>query len=238
MSKKLIDGVNDVLSKALVLKSTNRLTSLTNSGKQGFIDNAIASWNEAVDEIYSKSKVLRPDQGSEDTITLVTGVREYELPCDLIQIRWPLQDETNGRFIHDYKGGYEELRHLLVQPDNYTGQPTMGAISPVDSSLYIDMIPTSTENGAIYTYFYWKDTGMTRATDVFPFSDVVYRALVPVVAELWRWNAGQSRDESLIKKNYGRAVRALKKEPVEEVWIKRRGSTIQTSPLGHDPYRA
>lgn len=236
MSKKLIDGVNDVLQKVQIVRSNKKLTTLTNSAWQIFIDNAVASWNEAVDQVYSKSSVMRPNQGAEETITLREGIREYDLPCDLVQIRWPLHYEAEGRFINEYPGGYEELRHELVQPENYTGQPTTGAISPIDGVLYIDMLPTSSEAGDVYKFFYWKDTNLSSATDIFPFSDTVYRAMVPVVADLWRYNQNQLTDGSASKPHYGRAIRALKQQPRDVSWIKRQGSTVITSPLGHDPY--
>lgn len=236
MSKKLLDGVNDVLKKTQIVSTTNLLTSLTNPGKQIFIDNAIQSWNEAIDHIYSKNDILRPQQGAEDQITLQTGVREYSLPCDLVQIRWPLHDETNGFYINKYPGGYEELRKILTQPGNYQGQPSTAAIDPIEGNLYIDMLPTSSENGNIYKYFYWKDTGLEKANDVFPFSDVVYRAMVPVVAELWRYNQNTYANDNVSKVNFGRAIRALKKEPDTTAYIKRYGGTIGNTALGYDPF--
>jgi len=233
----LLAGVNDVLKKVQIVSTTNPLTSLTHSGKQVFIDNAISSWNEAIDQAYSKSKVLRPKQGGEDSITLVENQREYDLPCDMVQIRWPLHNVTKGIYIDKYPGEYEELRTLLVQPSNYTGQPQTGAISPIDGVLYIDMIPTSAEAGDVYEFFYWKDTGLSRKTDVFPFSDTVYRALVPVVSELWRYNQNQRMSGDIAKLNYGRAIRALKQEPEETAWIKRGGIRYSSSPIGFDPYK-
>jgi hypothetical protein len=232
----LLDGVNEVLMKIRLVNSSKKLTSLTDSGKQVFIDTAIQSWNEGVDQLYSKAKMLRPQQAGEDSITLATGTRNYDLPEDLIQIRWPLHDETNGSFINKYPGGYDELRNTQVQPANYTGQPTLGAISPIDGSLYLDMIPTSGENGNVYKFRYWKDTNLSRSSDLFPFNEVVFRAMIPVVAELFRYNQNNRFSDGVAKVNYGRAVRALKQEPANTAWIKRHGGTVVTSPLGYDPY--
>jgi len=232
----LLSGVNAVLEKATIINKNHPLTGLTNSGKQTFIDNAVASWNEAVDQIYSKSNIMRPNQAEEDKITLVADKRVYSLPSDLVQLRWPLQEEIQGRFIIEYPGGYEELRNILVQPANYTGQPTSGAISPIDGDLYIDMIPTSSEAGDIYKFFYWKDTNLSRASDVFPFSDTVYRALVPVVTQLFKYNQNNITSSDVRKLNYGRAVRALKKQQEDTAYIKRQGNVPVTGPLGYDPY--
>jgi len=77
---------------------------------------------------------------------------------------------------------------------------------------------------------------MARSSDIFPFSDVVYRALTPFVAELWRYNQNQQTNEKVKKESFGRAVRALKQEPRESSYIKRFGSVTVTTPLGYDPY--
>lgn len=236
MSKNLLDGVNEVLIKVRIVNTTNPLTSLTKNAIQEFIDSAVQSWNEAVDQIYSKSKVLRPQQAGKDTITLATGEREYTLPEDMVQIRWPLHNVTDGLFIQKYPGEYEELRNIQTQPQNYTGDPQSAAISPIDGVMYLDRIPTSEENGDVYEYLYWKDTGLTRKSDVFPFGDVVFRALVPVVAELWRYNQNNRVSGDVAKVNYGRAVRALKQEPGDTAWIKRYGGQVYSNPLGQDPF--
>ncbi len=176
------------------------------------------------------------NQAEEDTITLVADKREYDLPDDMVQLRWPLHDETNGRYINKYPGGYEELRNILVQPGNYTGQPTSGAISPIDGILYIDNLPTASEAGDIYRFTYWKDLTLSRATDQFPFTDTVFRALIPVVTEIWKYYQHNKFSDEIAKVNYGRAVRALKQEPRDASWITRPGGTHSTSPLGFDPY--
>lgn len=238
MSKNLLQGVNDVLQKVKIVSSTHPLTSLTNSGKQLFVDNAVQCWGESVDQIYSKSKIKRPNQGGEDSIILVEGQREYSLPCDLVTLNWPLHEETEGLYINKYPGGYEELRNVLIQPDNYTGQPTSASISPIDGVLYIDMVPTASEAGKEYKFTYWKDLTLSRASDVFPFSDTVYRAMVPLVAELWQYYQHNRYTNGIAKVNYGRAIRALKQETQDTAWIKRYGGDVVTNPLGKDPYRA
>ncbi len=235
MAKNLLSGVNDVLQKVQIVSSFNPLQNLDDSGKRVFIDNAVASWNEGIDQIYSLNKMMRPQQACEDSIVLAQDVRDYCLADDLVQVRWPFHDRTNGRYIRKYPGGYEELRNVQVQPDNYTGQPTSGAISPIDNSLYIDRVPGASEVGDTYHYFYWKEGGLEKATDIMPFGDTTYRAMVPLVAELWRYNQNQRTSDGVAKVSFGRAARTLKQEPRDTMYIKRRRE-FWTPPLGHDPY--
>jgi len=238
MAKTLLTGVNQVLQRVQLISSSNPLTSLVDSPKQVFIDLAVQAWNEAVDQIFSKTdpKGMKPLQGSEDYITIISGQRDYDLPDDLVQLRWPFHDETKGRYINQYPGGYEELRNSQTQPDNYTGEPTLGAINKINGMLYLNNIPSSTEAGDKYKFFYWKDITLSRDSDLFPFSDTVFRAMVPVVTEVWRYYQNNKYTEGMAKVSYGRAVRALKQEPQDIAWIKRPGSATTTSPLGYDPF--
>lgn len=236
MAKTLLTGVNQVLQRVQVLSSTNPLTSLVDSPKQVFIDLAIQSWNEAVDQIYSKSKMMMPLQGAEDFITIIEGQRDYDLPDDLVQIRWPFHEETKGFYINQYPGGYEELRHSQTQPDNRGGPPITGAINPVNGTLYLDAVPSASEAGDEYKFFYWKDITLSRASDLFPFSDTVFRAMVPVVTEVWRYYQHNKYTNDIAKVSYGRAIRALKQEPQDTAWIKRPGTATSVSPLGFDPF--
>ncbi len=235
-NKSLLDGVNEVLKRVSIIRSSDALSSLTNSGKQVFIDLAVQAWNESVDQLYSKTNALKAYQGEEDTLTLQSGVRVYSLPDDLIQMRWPLHDEVNGFYIHEHKGGYEELRHVLVQPDNRTGIPTRGALSIIEKEIYLDNIPTPAEDGYQYTYFYWRDTVLEKESDRFPFDNAVFRAMVPVVTETWRLMQKGDANGEISKINYGRALRMIEQKPDEPTYIKR-GGRNQTGPLGFDPYR-
>lgn len=236
MAKTLLDGVNDVLKLTGIISTTNTLSSLTDSGKQGFIDTAITVWNQAIDQVFSVSKVMRPKQGQEDSIILIADVRSYPLPCDLVQIRWPLQEESKGLYIHEYPGGYEDLRHSQTQPGNYTGQPTFAAIDPIEGDLYLDRIPLTADAGDEYTFFYWKDTGLSLGSDVMPFGDTVYRAMVPVVTEMFRFYRNNRFISDMSQFNLGRAVRALMKQPPRTRWIAKGSRARTTNPLGHNPF--
>lgn len=235
MSKTLLNGVNEVLKRVQIVSESNLLTSLTNSGKQVFIDLAVQAWREATQQVFSKANVMMPYQAESDSITLVSGTRTYSLASDLIQIRWPLHDETNGQYISEYPGGYEELRNSQNFTANYTGLPLQAAISPIDGDLYLDYIPTSGEAGYSYTYFYWKATDLNVATDTFPFDDDVFWALVPVVSDIWRMMQQNKQNGSFVKLSYGRAIRMLKRNPPSNTWISRRAIS-GTSPLGYDPF--
>ena len=150
----------------------------------------------------------------------MTGDRDYALPSNLIQIRWPLIDETNGQYISEYPGGYDQIVIDQIFPDNYHGLPHLGAIRTTDGQLYVDFIPQSAENGRVYTLRYDKDLSLSTATDTFPFDDVVFRALVPAVAEMWkRDKRAQEYSPRAYNKYMAQAVRYLSKEQEDDTWL-------------------
>ncbi len=219
MSKTLLDGVNDVLQRNGIIDSNNTLGTLTNLGKQVYIDLAIQVWNETVDEVCDMMGVPHPGEtGSSTTVTLVTGQREYTLPSDLVQIRWPLMDQTNGHYISEYPGGYQQMRIDQQIPGDWTGLAYSAAINPTTGSLRLERTPTSTENGLIYDMFYDKDLNMDSASDTFPFMDSVYRAVMPVVAEMWERKKRNDFNESEYKKQLSRAMSFVNKTVRRANW--------------------
>ena len=219
MSKTLLDGVNDVLQRNGIIDSNGALGSLTNLGKQLYIDLAVQVWNETVDEVCDMMGVPHPGEtGSSTTVTLVAGTREYALPSDLVQIRWPLIDETNGNYIQEYPGGYLAMRADQQIPGDWLGLAYAAAINPTTGYLRLERTPTSTEAGLVYTMIYDKDLIMDAASDTFPFMDSVYRAVMPVVAEMWERKKRNDFNESEYRKQLSRAMSFVNKTVRRTHW--------------------
>lgn len=219
----LLNGVNDVLKKAGIIQgSSGELSSLTDRSKQTFIDGAVLAWNEVLDELFSTAGRPMPQIMGESTITLVTDDRDYALESDVTELVWPLLNETTGLKIEEYPGGYQQMGSDQIVPANYTGTPFFGAIRPTDSQLYLDRIPTATENGDVYKYRYHKDGELTAAADVMPVTEKVYRALVPAVAEIWSEKQKNELNAELFRVSFGRAARLLSGSIPRASWSPRR----------------
>lgn len=202
-TKTLLNSVNDVLQSVRLVTSTNPLTSLTDSPRQTFIDSAVQTINRVMLDVYASSDMGLPTEVASNTITLATGDRDYALQSDLVQMRWPLRDETNGVYIYEYEDGYLGLINSQPQPSQYTGVPTYGAISPVDGELYLDRIPTSAENGKVYAYEYDKAITVSSASDTFPFSDSAWQPFMDAVKELWKRDNNLQFDAALYQTRIG-----------------------------------
>lgn len=214
MAKTLLNGTNEVLKRLkLIAGDSAALTTLVDSTRQNDIDLIIQLWNEQIDDLYSVSNTAKPNILVEDTITLVTSDRDYALPSALTLMRWPMVNQVSGAYIYEFEQGYEALFKSQAQPDNFTGQPQFGVIRPTDGELYFDRVPTATENGAVYTFNYSKDTVMSAAADAMPFKDIVFRAMVPVVAELWKSDRRKDFSNAIFKTHFARATRYLSADP-------------------------
>lgn len=232
MAKTLLNGVNEVLKRTQTTSSSNEFTTLTSSGKQVYIDIAVQILNEVTWQLYEEAGLPVPQELATDSITLVADDRDYALASDLVQLRYPLIDQTNGDRIYEYPGGYMQMIEDQDIPSNYTGEPQLAAIDPIDGELYLDRIPTATEAGNVYTYWYDKNITLSDASDTFPFPDPVFYAVVPAAAALWKWEVQNVFNQGLFKANFGRAARLLSQKPMRDGWLPTRRVNEELT----DPY--
>lgn len=223
----LLDGVNEVLKRTNFITSGAEFTSLTDPSRQVYIDVAVQVWREAVEELYSLQERAVPTELREDTITLVAGVRNYALATDLIQMRFPLLDETNHHFIFKWGGDYHSLVNAQPDPTAFRGLPNFATIDPRGganaNTLFLDREPTTDGGGAgrVYKYRYDGALSLSAAADTFPFKDIVFRALVPAVAQFWNREQRRDFDAGLAQLHLGRAARLVTLEQPTEDWMNR-----------------
>lgn len=184
MAKTLLQGVNDVLKRIGALKgNSGELASLVDSQRQIKIDLAVNCWNETLIELYELSEISMPNEVATTTITLALNDRDYALPSDLVYIKWPIRNTSNGYLIAEYPGGWDQMQNDQLQPSTFTGRPFYGTIRPTDGQLYLDRLPQSADVGLAYTLSYDKSLIKSLASDTFPCNDDTYTMLVPAVAE-------------------------------------------------------
>lgn len=231
----LLDGVNEVLKRvAQIDNDTGLLSSLTDSAKQSQIDVTVQLWNEVVDDLYLSLGKPAPKNMAEDSssVVLVQDQRAYTLPTDLRVILWPLIDETNGREIVEYPGGYMQMVEDQLIPDNYEGVPLAAAIRPTDGKLYVDTNPGASEAGLTYKLRYLKDMELTASGDDFPFNDAVFRSLVPAVAELFKYEKHNRFSDGIYRRAIGKAARLMHQKQKSKSWYHKGGqSHSNTDPL-------
>ena len=237
MSKTLLNGVNEVLKRVSVINSNSELGSLTESGKQVWIDIAIQVWNEAIDELYATMGTMKPQALATQQITLTTGAGSnvYALTNDIVELIWPFKCIAKNNILTQYPGGWEGLWRDQIDNSDFTGQPRYAAIYPYNASglfsIVIDTFPTSEEVGDIYAYAYKRELVLTDATDTMPFNDTVFRAMVPAVAELWSKEQKKDFDADVFSVSIGRAARLARGIPQRTSWIKTGSGPNVTDPM-------
>ena len=217
--KQLLDGVSRVLIKVSEIESRDTLTSLTDSSRQVFIDTAVDAWNETIDELYQLTRHPRPNAIKTKSVTLVAGQREYRLHSTLITLRYDfhLIDETNDHIIRLVEDGYRSILFGDLGQDD-TGLPSFATINPENEKLIFDRAPTSADAGRVYKYRFEKDLEMNDATDIFPFTDVVFRALVGAVAEKWKFEHRESGSLDVYNRFLAQAASRLRQSPLRASW--------------------
>lgn len=219
MTVALLTAVNEVLKRVKIIQGDSfALASLTDSPKQNYIDIAVQVWNEAIDQLYSRTDQPRPNIMGTTLITLVLNQRNYPMNSGLVKLHFPLIDETNGQYISEYPGGFLDLINSQPIPNNYKGLPTLAAISPIDNDLYMDVAPTADHVGKVYKIYWEKDTVVSLAADILPFNANVFRAMVPAVSQLWLRDQRRDFDSSGYRKSIGRAARLLTQLPANDQW--------------------
>lgn len=234
-TKTLLNGVNDVMKRLGFIKgNSGELASLTDSQRQTTIDLVVQAWNELLIDLYDSAEIPLPNEVGTNTITLATDDRDYALQSDVVQLRWPLVNTITGHEIHKYPGGWDQLRKDQTIPANYTGLASYAVIDPIDGELYLDRIPTASENGDVYTYYYDKSLLISTAAATFPFTDTVYQTLLVPCAELVKREKKNSFDGPMYAKRLGTAAGLLTQEQQRESWAPIRSGSVNTS----DPMEA
>lgn len=220
MAKSLLDCVNQTMIRLKQIQGDQGLlTTLTDSSRQIWIDIAVQVINEGIDTLYDASSIPKPSELSETNITLTLNEREYTLPTDMVQLRWPGLDETNGMFIYSYPGGYAQLRKDQPRPDTgYEGTPIYGVINPSNDKLRLDPRPTAEDVGKVYIFEYDKDLSLTLAADTVPFTDAAFRAMVPAWAQLVQRDLKRDFDPAIYEAQIGQAARFINQEQRRTHW--------------------
>lgn len=177
------------------------LTSLTDTARQVEIDIAKKVINTCISEVYSLANTPIPVEMAVSNITLVAGQREYDLPSNLVQIRYPIIFEEDRHAVLEYRGGFDEMRKEQLNPSDYTGQPQHACINPTNGKLRFDYTPTSEEAGDLYKLYYDKEMLLDAAEDEISFSDTASNHLVEVATIDWKFKRRPTVESTLIVQN-------------------------------------
>jgi hypothetical protein len=215
MAHSLLDAVNFTAKKAhLIQGESGELSSLTNAAYQSDVDLIVDSIQEVIKTLLTFGGV-EPDMSSTGTVTLVDGTREYAPASDFQVLESnKMVNQTDGKWLSPYPGGYLGMFEAQHQPASYVGNPNYYCINPANGNFRLDTTPDSGQDGEVYTYVYQKSLSLSLAADTFPFHDEVVEDLIPAFAEFWKMQRDQNFNESLFNNSLSMAVRKIKGTPM------------------------
>jgi hypothetical protein len=218
MAIQFLTAVNETMKRVgMIAGSDGELESFeVTDGRQASVDRMIQIWNETLRLLYNTSGEPFPTEQQQSTITLVDQQREYDLPTDLERINWPLNNDDDGQVIRAFGGGFQKMRIIQRQPDNWTGLPIWAAINPINGKLRMYTIPQADDGGRIYQLYYEKRLTLQFTNDTFPFSDTIVEELYSPVAAVWRADKGEGIDELTARRNLSIAASLLSKQPLRQ----------------------
>lgn len=188
MPYTLLQIVNKCLRRlSIVQGDAGELAALSSAQFQTDIDVLVQAINETIDDLYGARG--RPQAVGAATIALADGVREYALAADCERVLGKppmLIEESRGRVVTEYPGGYEQMVADQPVPDGCSGRPAYFAIEPMTGRLRLDRAPTAAEAGEIYRYRYFKALSLAEAAATMPFSDRVADNLLPAFCEKYK----------------------------------------------------
>ena len=195
-----LEAVNDVAARTGVLQgATGAFTSLSSlSAKQRDADTILQLWNETVDHLYDFG--VFSGEIATATMTGASDTREYSLPTDFERLAGNRKDgtdvfrgATNEMVLVPYDHMQDDLGYHRMLVDqltatNWTGSPISYAINPSANTWRLNTENDDSNTAtSLWNILYEKKLGFTSTstatTDVFPFSDSVVRAMVPVVTQ-------------------------------------------------------
>ena len=116
---------------------------------------------------------LIPYEKTSSTIALVSGTRTYALAADFVRFYGEqpfFYDSTDNLHIYEFKGGEDNLRHLINDYATQSGYPNYWYwYNTTTKQVGFYQVPNSTVNGRSLSYDYEKSVTVTNTTDTLPF---------------------------------------------------------------------
>ena len=166
-----IDGVNRLLRSASIIRGDDdAITTFSDTQHSADIQLAQIAIQDEITEIISERMI--PYEHTTNTISLVTGTRQYSLASGFIRFfgKPSFYDSTTNVRIYEYNGGEQALIDHDYQYKTTTGTPMYFYWNNTTSkSVAFYNIPDSTWNSRSLSYDYEQSVMVSVTTDTLPF---------------------------------------------------------------------
>lgn len=169
-----IEAVNRILRlNAVIRGDTDTVTTFSDTAHNASLNLAVVAVQDELTRLIA-DKLITKERSTSGSITLTTNTRTYDLASDFIGF-WGVPhfyNSTSNRQIYEYPGGLEKLQVEIYNFQTQYGQPNWFYFEPANSTnkkVGFFQVPSSAENGNVWTYDYEASVMVSSASDNLPF---------------------------------------------------------------------
>lgn len=169
-----LEAVNRILRLNAILRGdTDAVTTFSDTAHNASLNLAIVAVQDELTRLIA-DKLLPKERSTAGSITLTTNTRTYDLASDFIGFYGlpHFYNTTANRQIYEYPGGLQKLQVDIYNFQTQYGQPNWFYFEPSNSTykkVGFFQVPSSAENGNVWTYDYEASVMVSSASDAMPF---------------------------------------------------------------------
>ena len=170
----LLECINRMLrTNAIIRGDTDTVSTFTDVNHNASLNLAIIAAQNELTRLIAR-RLIPKERSTSGSITLATNTRTYDLATDFIRFYGlpHFYNVTANRQIYEYTGGLKKLQIEIYNYATQYGAPNWWYWEPVDSTykkVGFFLVPSSVENGEVWTYDYEASVMVTLAGDNLPF---------------------------------------------------------------------
>jgi hypothetical protein len=158
---------------AIIRGDTDPVSSFSDVAHNASLNIGIVAIQNELTRLIAK-RLIPKERNTSGSITFATNTRTYDLATDFVRFYGVphFYNVAQNRQIYEYAGGLPKIQVEIFNYDTQYGQPNWWYWEPVDSTnkkVGFFLVPSSTENGQVWTYDYEQSVMVTVAADSLPF---------------------------------------------------------------------
>lgn len=169
-----VDAVNRILRlNAVIRGDTDPITTFSDTAHNASLNLAVVAVQDELAKLIAE-RLIPKERSTSGSITLTTNTRTYDLASNFIRFYGVphFYNSTANRQIYEYPGGLAKLQVEIYNYATQYGAPNWFYWEPVDSTnkkVGFYQVPSSAQNGNVWTYDYEASVMVSSASDNMPF---------------------------------------------------------------------
>ena len=194
-----LQAVNEIFRRNGIIRGdTDTISTFSDTTHNASTQIAILAVQDELADLVSDT--LIPYEKTSSTITLATSTRTYSLAADFIRFYGvpSFYRAAENRRVYEYPGGEEALRMNIYDFQTVTGDFNFWYWdSTTTKKVGVYQVPTTAENGEVWTYDYEKSVAVSTVSDVLPFhTDDESRAFVSMAGRRFKYMFEDTKNAS------------------------------------------